>query len=194
MGFKETLDALLGTTKLPKANLDKLFAISSASITMQSEFNLTPSSSAALCFKPIETSEYDDARKEIEELLSYSSQETGSTFRLIADEYRFTWVILEDPDFDDLVAGIYLVSQTLIEKGFGSYLLCAIFRFMNGKPVYWIYNFKQGRYYPFIPAPGKTRDSALEFRIRSLLERELPIEKDVGKWYPLWGIPLSPDA
>lgn len=190
MGFKEALDSLLGTTSLPKATLEKLFSLSAASITMQSEFDLRPSSTAGICFKPIESSRYDNAMVEIEELLSYSSKETGSTSRVVTDEYRFTWVILEDPDFEDLVSGIHLVSQTFIEKGFGAYLLCAIFRFSNGKPVYWIYNFKQGRYYPFIPAAGKTRDSATEFRIRSLLERELPIEKDVGKWYPLWGIPL----
>jgi hypothetical protein len=190
VGFRESLDALLGSTRLPRANLDKLFAISSASITMQSEFDVKPSSTAAICFKPIESSEYDTARTEIEELLSYSSKETGSTYRLVTDEYRFTWVVLEDPDFEDLIAGIHMVSQTFIEKGFGAYLLCAIFRFEKEKPVYWIYNFKQGRFYPFIPRDNKTRDSALEFRIRSLLEKELPIEKDVGKWYPLWGIPL----
>jgi hypothetical protein len=190
MWFKEALDSLLGTTALPKANLDKLFAISAASITMQSEFDQKPSPIAGICFKPVESSQFDAAKAEIEELLAFSSRETGSKTRLLTDEYHFTWVILEDPDFDDLVAGIHLVSQTFIEKGFGDYLLCAIFRFGDQKPVYWIYNFKQGRYYPFIPVAGKKRDSAAEFRIRSMMERELPIEKDVGKWYPLWGIPL----
>ncbi len=190
MGIREALGALLGTTALPKANLDKLFAISSASVTMQSEFDLVPAPRAGICFKPIESSQYDEARTEIEELLQFSSRETGSSFRIVTDEYRFTWVILEDPDFDDLVGGIHLVSQTLIEKGFGDYLLCAIFRFEKGKPVYWVYHFKLGRFYPFIPLDGKTRDSAMEFRVRSLLDKDLPIEKEMAKWYPLWGIPL----
>ena len=26
--------------------------------------------------------------------------------------------------------------------------------------------------------------------MKSLLEKELPVEKDAGMWYPLWGIPL----
>jgi hypothetical protein len=190
MALKDAWDALFGTTRLPKATIDNLFAISAASITMQSELNLKASSTAGLCFKPIESSQYDAARTEIEELLQLSSKESGSTYRIITDEYRFTWVILEDPDFEDQVAGTHLVSQTLIDRGFGSYLLCAIFRFENTKPVYWVFNFKQGRYYPFVPVPDKTRDNALEFRMRSLLERELPVEKDVGMWYPLWGIPL----
>ena len=190
MGFKEALGSLLGSTALPKANLDKLFAISAASITMQSEFDMKPAPTAGICFKPVESSEFDAAKKEIEELLSFSSRETGSIARLVTDEYHFTWVILEDPDFDDLVTGMHLVSQTLIEKGFGDYLLCAIFRFEGLHPLFWIYNFKQGRYYPFIPLPDKKRDTAAEFRMKALLEKELPVEKDAGMWYPLWGIPL----
>jgi len=190
MGLRETLDAVLGATRLPKSNLDKLFAISTASITMQSELDLKPAPAAGICFKPVESSRFDAAKNEIGELLRFSSKESGTTFRIETDEYRFIWVILTDPDFEDLVAGIHLVSLTLIEKGFGAYLLCAIFRFGNGKPVYWIYNFKQGRYYPFIPAADKTRDNASEFRIRSRMEKELPIENDVERWYPLWGIPL----
>lgn len=190
MGIKEAFRSLLGSTVLPEATLENLFAISSASITLETQCNLKPSSKAGVCFKPIESSRYESARAEIEELLSYSAKETGSTYRLETDSYRFTWVILEDPEFEDLITGIHLVSQTLIEKGFGEYLLCAVFRFGEEKPVYWIYNFKQGHFYPFIPGEGKTRDNAAEFRIRSLLEQELQIEDELEKWYPLWGIPL----
>jgi hypothetical protein len=30
----------------------------------------------------------------------------------------------------------------------------------------------------------------MEFRLKSLMENELPIEKEVGKWYPLWSMPI----
>lgn len=187
MGF---LDTLFGKTRLPKATTDSLFALSTASVTMDTQLGMKPSSAAGLCFKPIGSAEYEAARTEIEELLQLSGRESGTTYRLVTDEYRFTWAVLEDTDFEDLVTGVHLVSQTLIERGFGAYLLCAVFRFGSEKPAYWVYNFKQGRYYPFVPAPGKNRDNATEFRMRSLLEKELPVEKDMGMWYPLWGIPL----
>jgi len=190
MGFKEALSAVLGTTRLPAAKLDTLFAISAAAVTMQARFDLRPSHAAGICFKPIESSRYDATRTEIEELLQYSARETASTFRILTDEFRFTWVILGDPDFEDLITGVHLVSQTMIERGLGAYLLCAVFGFEKEKPVYWIYNFKQGNYYPFVPIADRARDSAMEFRVRSLMDRELPVEKDVGKWYPLWGIPF----
>jgi hypothetical protein len=190
MGFRDALDALLGTARIPEADTERLFAITTATVTMQASLDLAPAGRAALCFKPIESSRYDEARKEIDELLQYSCRETRSTCRVETDRYRFTWVILEDPDFDDIVAGIHLVSQTLIERGFGPYLLCAVYRFDGEKTVFWIYNFKQGRYYPFVPTSGTDRDTAYEFRLRSLLDGELPVEKEVERWYPLWDIPL----
>ncbi|AGF98483.1 PspA-associated protein PspAB [Methanosarcina mazei] len=209
MGFRNFVDAVLGRSRLPKAKSDKLFAISTASITLESSLGLKPSGYAGICFKPLGATSYESARKEIEELLEFSSKETETDFRLEKDEFNFLWAIFKDPDFEDLVASIHLVSQTLEDRGFGEQILCAIYRFdrepeirtagqdekahakgARGKSVYWIYNFKQGTYYPFIPLSGKQRDSPFEFRLRAEMEREMPVEKNVEKWYPLWGIPF----
>lgn len=205
MGFRDFMDAILGTSKLPKAKSEKLFAISTASITLETSLGLKPSGYAGICFRPIDATAYESARKEIQELLEYSSKETETEFRLEKDEFNFLWAIFKDPDFEDLVANINLVRQTLEEQGFGEQILCAIFRFDSEpepestentgkagrrKIVYWIYNFKQGTYYPFIPLSGKERDSPFEFKLRADMEREMPVEKNVEKWYPLWGIPF----
>lgn len=205
MGLRDFMDAVLGRSSLPKAKSDKLFAISTASITLESNLGLKPSGLAGICFKPIGASAYESARKEIQELLEYSSKETETEFRLEKDEFNFLWAIFKDLDFEDLVANIHLVSETLEERGFGEQILCAIYRFDSEpeagkaeregkaggrKVVYWIYNFKQGTYYPFIPLSGKQRDSPFEFRLRAEMEREMPVEKNVEKWYPLWGIPF----
>jgi hypothetical protein len=199
MGFRDFIDAVLGRSRLPKAKTDKLFAISTASITLESNLGLKSSGAAGICFKPIDASAYESARKEIQELLEYSSKETKTEFRLEKDEFNFLWAIFKDLDFEDLVANIHLVSETLEEHGFGEQLLCAIYRFDSEpeagksggvKTIYWIYNFKQGTYYPFIPLSGKQRDSPFEFRLRAEMEREMPVEKNVEKWYPLWGIPF----
>ncbi|MDI9394536.1 MAG: hypothetical protein QM426_03560 [Euryarchaeota archaeon] len=208
MGFRNFMDAFLGRSSLPKAKSDKLFAISTASITLESNLGLKPSGSAGICFKPLGASSYESTQKEIEELLEFSSKETETEFRMEKDEFNFLWAIFKDPQFEDLVASIHLVSQTLEDRGFGEQILCAIYRFDEpealtsgndekapgnagrGKAVYWIYNFKQGTYYPFIPLSGKERDSPFEFRLRAEMEREMPVEKNVEKCYPLWGIPF----
>ncbi|KCZ72531.1 hypothetical protein ANME2D_00960 [Candidatus Methanoperedens nitroreducens] len=182
------LDTLLGRSKLPKPKPDRLFAMSTAYITLSTNLNLI-SKGAGICFRPIEASRFRNAQIEISELLQRSCQETNTTYKMQKDSYGYLWVILNDEHFEDLVATLYLVSQTLAEHGFDEQLLCAVFKFGNESTVYWIYNYKQARFYPFVPK-GKQRDSTYEFRLRSVMDKELPIEKDVERWYPLWDIPV----
>ena len=52
-----------------------------------------------------------------------------------------------------------------------------------------VYLFKQGSFYPFAPADGQTRDTVLELQIRDLLRDELAVEKDLTRWFPIWGAP-----
>ncbi|MHC1631329.1 MAG: PspA-associated protein PspAB [Methanotrichaceae archaeon] len=184
------LDSILGKSELPKAKLDKLFAISTACITLEANLDLKPGGSAGICFKPVESSRYEASKAEIEELLKYSCQESGTKYHIQKDEYNYLWVVLKDPDFEDLVTNVHLVSQTFIDNGFGEQLLCAVYRFRKDGPIYWIYNFKSGVYYPFAPLAKNQRDNTFEFRLRSVMESELPIEKNVEKWYPLWDMPL----
>ena len=46
------LDALLGRTKPKPANLDALFAIPNAAISLEAAAGLKPAGSAAVCFRP----------------------------------------------------------------------------------------------------------------------------------------------
>ena len=185
MGF---LDALLGKSKLPKSKTEKLFAMSTAYVTINTNLDMK-SEGAGICFKPLEASRFKNAEIEIGLLLQQSCKETNTLFKMQKDSYGYLWVILQDNDFEDLVTTLYLVSETLKEHDFGKQLLCAVFKFKGKSTVYWIYNFKQASYYPFAPK-GKERDSSYEFRMRSIMDRELPIEKDVQRWYPLWDIPV----
>jgi hypothetical protein len=187
MGF---LDSILGKTKLPEAKTDRLFAISTSAVTLESSLGLKPDNAAGVCIKPMESSRYEAARLEIEELLKMSFKETGTEYSIQKDEYNYIWVVLKDKDFDDLVTNVQMVSQILMEQGFGTQLLAAVYRFRGEVVVYWIYNFKLGSYYPFVPKNDQQRDTSQEFRLRSLLQKEIPIEKDEAKWYPMWGMPL----
>ncbi len=182
------LDALLGKNRLPKPKPDRLFAISTAYVTLNTNLNLK-SEGAGICFKPMEASRFQNTEQEIEELLAQSCKETHTLYKMRKDSYGYLWVILQDPEFEDLVSTLYMVSETLIDNDFGEQLLCAVFKFRNETLIYWIYNFKQAKFYPFVPKE-KQRDSSYEFRLRSIMEKELPIEKEVERWYPLWDIPL----
>jgi hypothetical protein len=187
MGF---LDSLLGKTKLPEAKTDKLFAISTAAVSMEASLGFKSDGAAGVCIKPMEHSRYEAAKSEIDDLLKISFKDTGTEHSIQKDEYNYVWVILKDKDFDDLVTNVQMVSQILIEQGFGTQLLAAVYRFKGDSSVYWIYNFKLGSYYPFAPRSGQERDTSLEFRLNSVLAAELPLEKDQSKWYPMWGMPI----
>jgi hypothetical protein len=187
MGF---LDSILGKTKLPEAKTDKLFAISTAAVTLETSLGYKADGLAGVCIKPMESSRYDAARAEIEDLLKLSMKQSGTQFSIEKDEYNYVWVVLSDPDFEDLVTNIQMISQVLMEQGFGTQLLAAVYRFRGEDVAYWIYSFKLGSYYPFVPASGRQRDTSREFRLKALMEKEMPLEKDESRWYPMWGMPL----
>ena len=57
--------------------------------------------------------------------------------------------------------------------------------------LYWIYNYKRGAFYPFVPAGGEQqRDSERELVLKAQVGAELPLEKELERWFPLWGIPI----
>ena len=187
------LDILLGRTKPVKSKLEKLFAISTAFLTLTVKLDLKPTGKAGIVFKPVTSSEFDQLEKELRELLDIGSRATQTKVSIERDSYGFQWVVLQDDDFEDLVATLHVVSLTLQEHGFGDQLLAAVFKFEeDGKPVYWIYNYKRGSFYPEVPKPQRERerDNASELRLSAAMAKELPIEPELERWYPLWGIPL----
>ena len=100
-------------------------------------------------------------------------------------------MILRDDDFEDLVVAVNVVSSQLEASGYGDRLLAAVFAFeQEGKPVYFIYNFKRGAYYPFVPSGERQRDNEHELRLKAQVGAELPIEQELERWFPLWDIPL----
>lgn len=188
------LDVLLGRTRLKKSNLDALFALPSAALTLQAEGGLRPSGRGAVCFKPVTGQSFEAVSRELDQLLRLNARESSSGLREIDDEYGYRWIVLSDPKLEALVAGVHLVNSTLEEHGFGPQLLCSVFGFSpaegTGGGVYLVYLYKRGTFYPFAPLGGEQRDSELEIRLRGVV-RDLPVEEDLTRWFPLWGIPVS---
>ena len=188
MGFT---DILFGRRRLKEAAGEKLFALSTARITLETELNLKPAGSAAVCFKPMSATEFVRAENELQELLDVVARESGSRLSRRSDDFGFEWLIVEDPDFEDLVTAVHLIGSELKTRGFGPQLLAAVFRFEGGKhPVYWIYGYKRSAFWPFIPTGKQERDNAEELELKAKLERELPIEADLSRWFGMFGAPL----
>ena len=188
MGF---LDELIGRTRLPAIKDDKFFAITTATVTLQAAGGLDPPQRAGILFRRLPAGRFSQSSDELHKLLDLEGK--GGAFKIEdhTDQFGFQWLIVSGPDFTAIVAALHAVAQTLLEDGYGDLLLACAFRFeQQRRPVYWIYEYRRGAFYPFVPSGPHQRDNAEELRQASLAEKELPVEPDQACWYPLWEIPV----
>jgi hypothetical protein len=187
-------DVLRGKRQLKQpVPTDRLFAMTTANITMELEMGLESAGKAAIVFQPLATSDFEGIVRDMEEVVHGTGSDAGTEIERRDDDFGYRWMILVDPDFEDLVVGLNAVSTAIEAGGYGDRILCAVFAFRDeaGKPVYWIYNYKRGAFYPFVPAGGdQQRDSERELRLKAQIGGELPIEAELERWFPLWGIPI----
>jgi hypothetical protein len=193
MGF---LDPLLGRRKTKASAPDRLFAITTAYVTLEAEHGIVTAGAAAIVFQPLPTGDFQQIVTDVEETVRGTGQETGTNVDTSDDEFGYRWMILRDDDLEDLAVGINAVSDALEINGYKDRVLCAVFAFKDGsatdpKPLYLIYNYKRGSWYPFVPASGaKERNTERELQVKALLGTELPVEPELDRWFPLWGIPI----
>ena len=197
------LDSLLGRTKPVRANLDALFALPSAAVTLQAAAGLAPTGHAAVCWKAPAGQEAQDVQREIAELLDLPGDAAGADGGALGrlaeaeDAYGYHWLLLDDPDIESLVTSLHLVNTTLTENGWGPQLLCSVVGLAPGPqapadtgPCFLVYLYKRGTFYPFAPDGAEHRDNELELRVRALLGADLPVEPDLSRWFPMWDMPL----
>jgi len=185
-------DILFGRKKLKEPAGDRLFALTTAAVTLDTDCGLKPAGVGAVIFKPLSAGEFAQVDSDVEELLQSVAAESGSTLDRKKDTFGFEWVVVRDPDLEDQVTAVHAVASEFEARGFGGQLLAAAFRFDGGdKPAYWIYGFKTGTFWPFVPTGEKQqRDNARELELKAKLEKELPVEPDLSKWLALYDAPI----
>jgi len=146
----------------------------------------------AIVFKPLSAGEFAQVDRDVAELLDGVAADSGAKLDRKTDSFGFEWVIVRDPELEDQVTAVHAVASEFEARGFGSQLLAAAFRFDGEEhPVYWIYGFKTGTFWPFVPS-GKEqeRDNARELELKAKLEPELPVEPDLSRWFALFDAPI----
>ncbi len=188
MGFT---DVLFGRKKLKDASGERIFALSTARVTLEVELGLHSAGAGGVVFKPLSAGDFVRAENELQQLLDGVASDSGSRLERKSDEFGYEWIVVRDPDLEDQVTTVHAVAQGLQEHGFGEQLLAAAFKFDGGeKPIYWIYGFKRGAFWPFVPKGEKERDNAQELELKAKLEQELPVEQDLSRWFGLFDAPL----
>lgn len=192
MGF---LDILLGRTKAVAPDLDQLFGLPSAAVTLEAAAGFTPTGTGAVCFASVEGGAFAQAHREVQELLDADAERTGPPVEVRRDEYGYSWLVSrrEPDDLPALVSDLHAVNSALEGSGFGPQLLCSVAGFQDGgqRRLGLVYLYKRGTFYPFAPLAGETqrRDNALELQVKAALADDLRIEQDLSRWFPIWGAP-----
>jgi hypothetical protein len=189
------LDAIFGRQRPTRPSEERLFAISTAELTLQTSLQLQAGNTAGICFQAVASSPFKQIQADLNQLMQVNAQGGAITARPYQDSLGYKWILLESTDFQALVATIHMASQTLLEQGYGEQLLAAVFRFNDedGYPVYWIYNYKRGKFYPFVPRPDShshQRDNAEELHLSAAMDKELPLEAELERWYAMWDLPF----
>ncbi len=215
-------DILTGRHEVKGPAKDRLFAITTAYVTLQAEHGIDPDGRAAIVFQPLSNAEFESAIREMEDVVKETGSESGTRVATQDDSYGYRWMVLSNPSgagsVEDLAVGINAVSGSIEAAGHGERLLCAVFAFKDAQQrrVYFIYNYKRGYWYPFVPK-GQTaslsstssasasyggasggaggfsageRSTERELQLKAQIASELPIEPELERWFPLWGIPI----
>jgi hypothetical protein len=191
-------DILTGRHTVQGPAPDRLFAISTAYVTLQAEHQIDPVGTAAIVFQALATSEFETTLREMEEVVTATGGESGTKVASQDDSFGYRWMVLHNPDgapsVEDLAVGINAVSSSIETAGYGERLLCAVFAFVDAQKrrMYFIYNYKRGYWYPFVPvsASSNERSTERELQLKAQMASELPIEPELERWFPLWGIPI----
>ncbi|MBQ0999779.1 hypothetical protein [Streptomyces sp. RK62] len=194
------LDILLGRSKPAAPDLDQLFGLPSAAVTLEAATGFRPTGSGAVCFATVEGPAFTQTHREVRALLDADAGREGPPVELTRDDYGYSWLVSRrSPDeLPDLVNDLHAVNSAMEADGFGPQLLCSLVGFEGtegdgdrSRRLALVYLYKRGTFYPFAPLPGRPerRDNALELRVKAALTGDLRMEEDLGRWFPVWGAP-----
>jgi hypothetical protein len=176
-----------------RAKVGRLSALSAARPKLEDELALRPSGVAGICFQPSPPDRYLQAEQDLDELIGIVAQESGASVRRRSDSYGYDWLVVRERDLDRLVEAVGLAAAGLTKRGFGSRLLASLFRFDDREqPVFLVYGFKSGTFWPFVPAgEEKERLNEEELRLGRELRSTLPVEPRLERWLGLFDAPLD---
>ena len=184
-------EAMRARNRPKRNNLDALFLVPSAAITLQTAAGLTPTGTGTVCYRAAAGAAFAQTQDDVLALIRDDADAPEVT--VSQDSFGFTWLVVDDDpaDIAGLCTDLHAVNTSLEAQGFESGLLCSMVPFAaaGGQRVGLVYLYKQGTFYPFAPTGPQARDNLLELSVRDHLAAELPMEPDLQRWLALWGAP-----
>jgi hypothetical protein len=144
-------DTLLGRTKPVRPNLDNLFSLPTAAVTLEVSAGLSSTRRAGVCFKPPAGQPFAEMQSQIEQMLEtpdsapaaagtadtaagaqVSPAVASLTVRHVSDSFGYRWILVEGGEIEDLVTRVHMVHSSLEDAGWSTQLLCSVFGFAPG--------------------------------------------------------------
>nr|MDA8116015.1 hypothetical protein [Actinomycetota bacterium] len=101
-------DILFARNAPAKANLDNLFAMPSAGITLEVSANLVSTGSAAVCFKPASGAAFQNTSEDFKAILAQMSSTNPP--RESTDSMGYRWIIIDTDGLESLTTEIHSVN------------------------------------------------------------------------------------
>ncbi|MEZ5097557.1 MAG: hypothetical protein R2731_16550 [Nocardioides sp.] len=157
-------EAVSGRSTPKRPNLDALFAIPSAAITLEAAAGFRPTGLGTVCFRIGPGAAMAQVQADVRALLD-DDPEVPDDVEFTADEYGYTWLVVRrDPEggLPGLCTDLHAVNTTLELAGFETGLLCTMVPFADqaGRRFGLVYLYKQGTYYAFAPVGGAPTPAA----------------------------------
>jgi hypothetical protein len=206
------IDSLL--RKLGKGGLDRksssdreegIFSLASAYITLETKLGLTSTNRCGICIKSVNGAYFSDTVSEVQEFLKISSSEFRTEHVIVTDKYGYLWIMMKGMSVEDILVASNGIADVIIDRGFRNQMLAAAFEFRKVvtlssnldrrpqlKPQFLIFNYKRGKFYPFVPLGAQEkRRNDYELMLMSIISKEVPWETDMNVWYPMWDMPFD---
>ncbi len=190
------LDALLGGRQEAEGPApDRLFAMTTAYMTLETGLDITSAGAAGIVFQPLATADFEQILKDAEELLHgtaaghrapRSSRPTTSSATAGSS--------CATPTSTTSSSSLNTISTELQAGGYGDRLLARRLRRSrtSGKPRLLHLQLQARQVLPVRARPraSSSANTERELRLKAQLDNELPIEPELERWFPLWEIPL----
>jgi hypothetical protein len=180
--------------RTPDAWSEAIGMMANAAPRLEGQLGTFHTGRVGIIVRPDSGQSTDSARAQLDAILRTEPSTAALTLSIEDDHLGAQWVIARGTSLKGLVRDTGLAGEALLGRDISARIVAAVFPFTwNDTRQYWIYQRRIKKYTPFVPvgAPAEERrDPALEARMEKALRRELPTEKKMSEWYPIWGMPI----
>ena len=167
----------------------------SAALTLQAGAGFIPTGLGSVCFAGVEGGAFARIRQDVEELLDADTDRGGIPVEFSQDSYGYTWLLSRrsPDDVTALVNDLHAVNTR--SRTAASARSCCARWSASGTP-------KGGRWRwststsaarstrsPRCGAAPRSATTSWSCRSGRLLGDDLRVEKDLSRWFPVWGAP-----